>query len=370
MGKIKFYIGGSKLSGAEGRMLATASLLKQSQKLEVTVILKESLHQALLLDENKNSLIDKANVKYITIKDTFLGRKNKFFYLIFLIFHNLMLPKRNTINYFVLFDPIYFPCTWFSKKNFFEVTSPDIAKSKMVFRLATIFKNFRFVCVSENVKRILQKRAKDLNVDRIYIRKVPFCGIKPSCNVLKEKIKQVIFAHRMIERKNPIAATQAFLALGKTYQDWSFQIYGSGPLENKVRDIIESNNLTNVKFNGHCLNLKNQLVNSSIFLSLIEPDNYPSQSVLEAAALGNALVVSNTGESREKFINKNGKAIDISPESIIDAISTLINSEDLSKLQMNSIELIENRYRLSHYLNEQISFLDAQENSMGPSWKA
>ena len=72
-------------------------------------------------------------------------------------------------------------------------------------------------------------------------------------------------------------------------------------LEILLADEINTNSVMKI---GRVNDISDYLMHSKIYVSLIEPDNYPSQSIFEAMYYGNALVCSNTGDSN-KFINNN-----------------------------------------------------------------
>src|SRR5690606_28342446 len=105
-----------------------------------------------------------------------------------------------------------------------------------------------------------------------------------------------------ISRKNPVIAAKAFVDLANEFDDWEFLFFGDGPLSPEIKDIFK-NSQKNAKFIGSSVDLKNELYDSYAFVSLIEPDNYPSQSVLEAMSLGNLLIISDTGYSKDKFFD-------------------------------------------------------------------
>src|SRR5690606_23789513 len=119
----------------------------------VEVVLKESLYNSYRKHlKKRGECIKKIPVSFMPIKDQIWGWKNKAVYCFFLIVHNLFAINKNQISYFVLFNPLFFPSAWWSKKVFFEVTSPDIAKSSMLQGLVRWFRGVFIVCVSKNVE--------------------------------------------------------------------------------------------------------------------------------------------------------------------------------------------------------------------------
>jgi glycosyltransferase involved in cell wall biosynthesis len=114
----------------------------------------------------------------------------------------------------------------------------------------------------------------------------------------------------------------------KKYPDVKISLFGEGTLVKEVEDFIKQNNLEkNIDFRFHP-NPTEVLKNSLIFVSIQSLTNYPSQSVLEAMACGNAVIASRTGDT-ELFINKNnGVLIELNEDALVKAIEELIENKD------------------------------------------
>ncbi|MEX2483932.1 MAG: glycosyltransferase, partial [Brumimicrobium sp.] len=129
---------------------------------------------------------------------------------------------------------------------------------------------------------------------------------------------------------------------------WNFGFYGRGPLESilkrKLKQHIDSGR---VHF-GFIYSLHEKLLQSKIFVSLIEPDNFPSQSIVEAMSTGNALLVLNSGDSH-LFIKENGALVNKDAHIILEKLKSLIE-EDLLCLGKNSQALAKERFSMEKYL--------------------
>ena len=86
---------------------------------------------------------------------------------------------------------------------------------------------------------------------------------------------------------------------------------------------------------------------TSVFVSLQSGTNYPSQSVLEAMACGNALIASNTGDTG-LFINSgNGVLTMLNANAVADAMLQLIMDKEKTKqLGKNAREFVFNNHTL------------------------
>jgi glycosyltransferase involved in cell wall biosynthesis len=106
-----------------------------------------------------------------------------------------------------------------------------------------------------------------------------------------------------------------------------FHLMGEGSLVHEIKSFIEENKLEDVvNFRFH-KNPPEVFANTSIFVSLQTGTNYPSQSVLEAMACGNAIIASSVGDT-EMFINKdNGVLIPLEINALVNAIENMISDK-------------------------------------------
>jgi glycosyltransferase involved in cell wall biosynthesis len=64
-----------------------------------------------------------------------------------------------------------------------------------------------------------------------------------------------------------------------------------------------------------------------VFASLIHPDNYPSQSVMEAMFMGNAVVATDAGDTRRLVDERNGVLVGYREEEVAAALRQLADDE-------------------------------------------
>jgi hypothetical protein len=81
-------------------------------------------------------------------------------------------------------------------------------------------------------------------------------------------------------------------------------------------------------FVGYQPNIYDSLCKSKIFVSIIERDNYPSQSILEAMACQNALILSDRGDSNRFSNRKNAVFIQPHKDELKFKLTDLIIEED------------------------------------------
>lgn len=355
--KVCILLGSSKLSGAEKRMIVTAHKLAGDKSLHVTLItrkaLKEEFYKSELLSENSDLIWHTRRLSVFKNK-YFRGTSN----LIASTFYNfIQLPWYGGNVHIVLYNNTtllsLLPVRLFGSSRFlFEVTSPDVAISSATKKLKRYsFLYDKLICVSNSVK----KRLNVKNIKAIEIRKQPFAYFKEDKEIIvKENL--VVYAHRLIPRKNPMLALEAFAILAEEFKDWEFSICGDGPLRDSVKDAVRMKELKNLTYNGYVYNMNALMRRSKVFVSLIEPDNYPSQSVFNAMTNNNALIISDTSDSAEKFIANNGYTVKLELDSIVNYLRKLLLQDNLNVMGGQSKKIFESRYCQKKYIDESKSF--------------
>jgi len=156
------------------------------------------------------------------------------------------------------------------------------------------------------------------------------------CDPAQNREKWVVFLARLIEHKNPILLIEAIPQIIDVHPDTHFYILGEGPLEHHLKSLLQTLHLTNhttLMFEAYPTQILNH---SSIFVSLQTHDNYPSQSLLEAMACGNAIVATDVGETQRLVDEHNGIRIPPTKEALANAIIRLLNDPELGQKQQMS----------------------------------
>lgn len=155
------------------------------------------------------------------------------------------------------------------------------------------------------------------------------------------------FSARLERDKNPIIFINAVSVLSKIYTNVNFHIIGSGRLHEEIKKRVINLGLSNVIFHGYLNNPVEVLKNTSVFISLQSTNNYPSQSILEAMACGNAIIATDVGDTR-MFINENnGTLIELSEQSLINAMKYYINNQNIAQTQgINASEYIRKEFTI------------------------
>ena len=119
-----------------------------------------------------------------------------------------------------------------------------------------------------------------------------------------EKTKTIVFAGRLIDSKQPLLALDAFNLAYKRLEtplkyEWKLIILGNGPLRPFIKKRIDEYKLNKNVLLLHKPDISNILNKSTIFVSVQKHENYPSQSLLEAMASGNAIIATDVGDTKK-----------------------------------------------------------------------
>lgn len=192
---------------------------------------------------------------------------------------------------------------------------------------------------------------RGLKIDRSSAHVSPCSFIDYSkCSEGNKNNFEIAFCGRLEPDKNPMLYLEAAKKILLKYPKVKFYILGEGTLVYEVKDFIDLNNLSqSISFLFH-RNPPEIFKNTSVFVSLQSGTNYPSQSVLEAMACGNAVIASNRGDT-ELFINdSNGIIIDLNLDELVSAIEMLIDNPTLThKLGHNGRDLAISNHTLDKY---------------------
>ena len=370
------YIDSGHISGAERRALKLFSELNRNG-IHCKLILSHRLFTLFAAGEYKryldkdncivinSSLIDKLrNIKGFH----YLRRYTGFNRLTRKIYHlqaiNLLKESEMSFSILHIFLDLNLASQIGKLKNvnkiLFEITSPDYVKKLSSYQPNDLVKIDYFNAVSEST---YIGSVDFIPKDKVYQAPIPFFDPEYILNKDKlwsQKENVIIFAHRLILRKNGILFAKVVKQFLKHYSHWKIKIFGKGPESTEINNLLSEEISLGQVITGYQTKILSELERSKIFVSLTEPDNYPSQSVLEAMYAGNALLLSNRGFTREKFFLENGMLCEISFEDVLCELIKLVNNEtDLEYFGNNSRSLLDTRYSKESYISYMCQMYDS-----------
>lgn len=173
----------------------------------------------------------------------------------------------------------------------------------------------------------IRKRGLKIDNEKVSITRCSFTDYS-KCNIGNKNQFQVAFTGRLERDKNPELFLDAAIQLSKKYSQIIFHIMGEGRLSGIIKKRIEEEGNARIIFHGYVPNPTEILAETSVFASLQRTNNYPSQSVLEAMACGNAIIATDVGDTR-MFVNQNnGILINLNLDELINAIEFMYLNKD------------------------------------------
>lgn len=156
------------------------------------------------------------------------------------------------------------------------------------------------------------------------------------CNPSWPKERWVVFLGRFVALKQPLLLVEAIPKIIAHYPDIHFYFLGEGSLQPQMEARLQQLGVraaVTIQFEPQPTKILNR---SSIFVSLQTEENYPSQSLLEAMACGNAIVATDVGETWRLVDLENGLCVQPEETIVADAILSLLADDSLQERQRMS----------------------------------
>jgi len=174
---------------------------------------------------------------------------------------------------------------------------------------------------------------------------------------------KIIFSGRLSEYKDPMLFVKAAEILNAQLPDtdWKFEMYGTGPLENEVRNYISDFSLSKILSLSHSADMPSILKKSKIYVSTQNVENFPSLAMAEAMACCNLIIARNVGQTDlyvkdgiNGYLLKSGE-----PEELADILIKLINHpQDIDTIAKKSIKLLKEVHNEKNFITEIDEFWD------------
>ena len=164
------------------------------------------------------------------------------------------------------------------------------------------------------------------------------CALPRIENFLKEadKEKTIVFAGRLNEFKNPLIFTEAVVSCADEIRKEHYKclICGIGPQYDEIKSRILNKKCDDIVSMMGYVNMEEIIPHCSVFCSLQQEENYPSQSLLEAIAAGCYCICTNVGDTEKIVKSEFGALIGINSEELKNEI---LRAMSFSKEQQDQI---------------------------------
>ncbi|SES42865.1 glycosyltransferase family 4 protein [Salipaludibacillus aurantiacus] len=355
---IAIFTMGRSLSGAEKRFIRIASELNKKRD-NIILILNRRLYNKGLEDKEISDRLK--NLKIILINNE--KYSNRFRNMLYTFISVYLALKKNNVS--LLHGSLgglkyAFIGKILKAKTVGEITSPDVAEKISTTNLRYVIPFLdKLITVSPGVKqRTIEnlEKIKKHKINQIYCSSIPFFLPQESYSTIEfsKKEKLIVFASRFIKRKNPLLFANVVKKILDEDPEWKVAILGQGPLEEEVKCILKDHLDKKRVVVEYTKDLYGYLKRSKLFVSLIYPDNYPSQSILEAMYMKNAIVATDVGNTNKLVTKDNGYLVkDYEVNSVYETLKEAVsNQERLEEMGEQSAKLIEEKFSKDIYLKE------------------
>jgi len=209
--------------------------------------------------------------------------------------------------------------------------------------------------LNSTMKRGLIERGYDVS-DRGNVAPCSFTDYSRTFS-FERKERIVVFSGRMMPSKNPLLFVEIIPMVISQLNDKQvkFVMMGSGPLEGQLRQsVIDLGLQAYVEVRGFVQNPVDVLAKSLVFVQLSEIEGHPSQSMLEAMACKNAIIITDDEEIREIVSDDVGFRVEPTPQKIADKLAWLLNhpiqAEEIGKRAQAKVIAEQTVERYADYL--------------------
>lgn len=246
----------------------------------------------------------------------------------------LSLKKKIVITHTIAFS-------WFSSKGHIPLLTKLLSRLlwKIADRIDSLYSGF------------IPHYAKPLGFEaKVEVSPCSFSDID-KFRVTGTKEPLIVFAGRLIPEKSPMLFIDALTILRETPIQWSAIMAGDGPLRESVEQRIIMEKLEKYITVGSYSDMSALFSKSTIFVSLQETENYPSQSLLEAMLASNVVIATNVGEtSRIVRDGETGFLINHDAKELSDKMLLILSEISMAKkLAHNGRSLIEKEHTIEHF---------------------
>lgn len=205
-------------------------------------------------------------------------------------------------------------------------------------------------CISQKSHRSVLEWG--IPADRVFCAPNSFVDVD-RYNPRRKDSNRVVFAGRLQDFKNPETYLDAIAQTHERCPKAEFYLLGMGPLRERLEHRLSILGWPNYIHFGFMRDTSNVLNTSTINVQLQEEDNYPSQTMLEGMAAGNATIATDVGETRRLVNEDTGILIPPSnSQALTEAMIWMLqHPKEASRMGKRGREKVVREQSLRSYLN-------------------
>ncbi len=171
-----------------------------------------------------------------------------------------------------------------------------------------------------------------------------------------EKENVIIFAGRLDDQKKPLMFLNAIKDLcksnSKVLSEWKVKVFGKGPLKDACTEFINEHQLGHIVSMNESSKMADHFLKSKLFVSTQDFENFPSLSMAEAMACGNAIIARNVGQTNYFLEDgRNGYMAAEDGSDLSKKIETYILSSDTHAVFSDySKQLIKDKHNVRNFI--------------------
>ena len=208
-------------------------------------------------------------------------------------------------------------------------------------------------CLTETIAKSYKTVASVEARERIFTAPCSFIDYTRISIAPKERL--ILFVGRMEKCKNPELFVSTIEMLAKRRNDFRAIMLGTGRLDRKIDSLIRKKGLGKVLSRYYTPNPMSIMSRASIFVSIQEHDNYPSQALIEAMASGCAVIASERGETKKLVTEETGFVVPLSAKVISERIDQMLDQFDTTVLMG---EQSRQKVMQEHTITKYVSYLE------------
>lgn len=144
----------------------------------------------------------------------------------------------------------------------------------------------------------------------------------------------------------------------KVLEGWKVKVYGKGPLKDACETFINTNQLGHIVSMHESSKMGDHFLKSKLFVSTQDFENFPSLSMAEAMACGNAVIARNVGQTN--YFLEDGRNGYMAAEDGSDLSKKieqyLLSTDQHFMFSENSKKLIKERHNVRNFISQTDKF--------------